>query len=113
MKAVLIPVVVALMGLGSGCPGRTSAPEGGPKPATKPQYKKGPPPGFRQLLPKGRIRAIRKPVYVSAKKARLAPDSWVLGVLIRGKAYAYSLTLLNSHEIVNDDAGGLGFAAVW
>jgi hypothetical protein len=72
-----------------------------------------PPDGFREILPRGRIAAIFEPEYVSAEKARIRPDAWVLGVVIDGQARAYSLTLLNSHEVVNDRIGDTSFAAVW
>ncbi len=68
---------------------------------------------FEQLLPRGRIAAITQPVYVSADQAEIAPDSWVLGVVINGQARAYSLNLLNAHEVVNDEIDGKPFAAVW
>lgn len=72
-----------------------------------------PPEGFRQLLPRGRIAAIFEPQYVPAEKAKIRPEAWVLGVVIHGEARAYSLTLLNSHEVVNDRIGDTSFAAVW
>jgi len=34
-------------------------------------------------------------------------------VEIDGQARAYSLNLLNRHEVVNDQIGGKSFAAVW
>ena len=71
------------------------------------------PEGFEQLLPRGRIAAITHPAYVPAEKATVAPNSWVLGVVIDGKPLAYSLNLLNSHEVVNDEQNGKHFAAVW
>ena len=71
------------------------------------------PEGYEQLLPRGRIAAITQPQYVPAAQAEIADDSWILGVVIDGKALAYSLNLLNSHEVVNDSIGDLHFAAVW
>lgn len=71
------------------------------------------PEGFRQILPRGRIAAIFEPEYVSAQEAGIRPEAWVLGVVIDGEARAYSLTLLNSHEVVNDRIGDSSFAAVW
>ena len=68
---------------------------------------------FEQLLPRGRIAAINTPVFVPAAEANIADDSWVLGVFVDGKARAYSLSLLNSHEVVNDRIGDHRFAAVW
>lgn len=71
------------------------------------------PRNFEQILPRGRIAAIDAPQFVSARQANVLPDSWVLGVLIDGKARAYSLRLLSSHEVVNDSIGSTHFAAVW
>lgn len=71
------------------------------------------PPDFRQLLPRGRIAAIDSPRFVSASAARIPGAAWVLGIVIDGEARAYSLNLLNQHEVVNDQVGGRSFAAVW
>lgn len=68
---------------------------------------------FEQLLPRGAIAAIRHPSFVSAKDADISDKEWILGVHIDGEARAYSLTLLNSHEVVNDAVGDKNFAAVW
>ncbi|RMF59590.1 MAG: DUF3179 domain-containing protein [Calditrichaeota bacterium] len=68
---------------------------------------------FHQILPRGRIAAITHPHFVPAKEAHISGNSWVLGVVIDGQARAYSLNLLNSHEIVNDQIGDKAFAAVW
>lgn len=73
----------------------------------------GRPPGYEQILPRGRIAAIDDPVYVSAREARIPDDAWVLGFEIDGHAFAYSLNLLNAHEVVNDEVAGHSFAAVW
>ncbi len=71
------------------------------------------PSDFQQLLPRGRISAVTQPEFVSADKAEIADDTWVLGVVMNGQAKAYSLNLLNSHEIVNDMFGKKPVAAVW
>ena len=68
---------------------------------------------FKQIIPRGRIAAITEPKFVSADKADVGDDSWVLGVVMDGVAKAYSLSLLNSHEVVNDQIGDTKFAAVW
>ncbi len=78
-----------------------------PSPAEKP------PKGYQQVLPRGRIASVDEPRFVSAAKAGIPPDAWVLGVVIEGQARAYSLNLLNQHEVVNDRVGGTSFAAVW
>ena len=71
------------------------------------------PPGVEQLLPRGQIAAIDHPTFVSADKAKIADDAWVLGVVVSGQPKAYSLNLLNRHEVVNDQEGDVAFAAVW
>jgi hypothetical protein len=72
-----------------------------------------PPPGVLQILPRGGIPAIFAPRFVPAAEARIPDDAWVLGVVVEGEAKAYSLNLLNRHEVVNDQSGGTAFAAVW
>ena len=72
-----------------------------------------PPPDVRQLLPRGAIPAIVDPQFVPATEAEIPVDAWVLGVVIDDQARAYSLNLLNRHEVVNDRAAGTDFAAVW
>lgn len=71
------------------------------------------PDDFRQLLPRGRIASVDQPEFVSAAEAEIPGDAWVLGVVHDGQAKAYSLNLLNRHEVVNDELGGRPIAAVW
>lgn len=71
------------------------------------------PDGVEILLPRGGIPAIFEPTFVSVAEADIDDDAWVLGVYHNGIAKAYSLNLLNHHEIVNDDFGGEPLAAVW
>ena len=71
------------------------------------------PAGVEQLLPRGRIAAIFSPEFVTAAEAEISDDAWVLGVVIGGEPKAYSLNLLNRHEVVNDHIGDTAFAAVW
>lgn len=71
------------------------------------------PPGFQRVLERGRIASIDKPEFVTASEAEVAGDSWMMGLLIDGEARAYSLSLLNHHEVVNDVVGGKPVAAVW
>ena len=68
---------------------------------------------FQQLLLRGQIPAIFEPKYVSANEADIDNDSWVFGIVIEGQPRAYSLNLLNHHEIVNDRVGESNFAVVW
>lgn len=60
-----------------------------------------PPPGVEQLLPRGRIAAIVDPRFVPAAAAELPDDAWVLGVVVDGRPKAYSLNLLNRHEVTS------------
>lgn len=71
------------------------------------------PEDFKQILPRGGIPGILNPQFVSADEADINDDSWVLGVVINDQPRAYSLNLLNSHEVVNDRIGDTAFAAVW
>ncbi len=71
------------------------------------------PDGFQQLLPRGGISAIDNPQYVTADKAKIPDRAYVFGVVIEGQPVAYSLNLLNNHEVVNDTIGETNFAAVW
>lgn len=68
---------------------------------------------FKQILPRGGIPAIVNPTYVKAEEASIGDNTWILGVVINGQARAYSLNLLNHHEIVNDNIDSTSFAAVW
>ena len=72
-----------------------------------------PPPGVEQIIPRGAIAAIFEPVFVPAAEADLPDDAWILGVGGGSEARAYSLNLLNQHEIVNDRLGDAPIAAVW
>ncbi len=87
------------------------APEpGAPQPgARKPEVH----PDFRQLIPRGRMASVDAPQFVTANEAEISGDAWVLGVEIGGEKRAYSLNLLNRHEVVNDQIGGRTFSAVW
>jgi hypothetical protein len=71
------------------------------------------PEGVQILLPRGGIPAIFEPTFVSADAAEIPDDAWILGIVIDGEAHAYSLNLLNSHEVVNDHVGDVPVAAVW
>ncbi len=81
--------------------------------ATVPAIEATPPDGVQQLIPRGAIPAVFEPHYVPAAEAEISDDAWVLGVEIEGQARAYSLNLLNHHEVVNTTVGGRDIAAVW
>lgn len=69
--------------------------------------------GFERILQRGAISSIDDPKFVSAEEAEIGEDAWILGVVVGGEARAYSLNLLNHHEIVNDEISGKPVAAVW
>lgn len=68
---------------------------------------------YRRLLERGTIASVDAPEFVSAGEADMPPGAWIFGVDIGGEARAYSLNLLNRHEVVNDLIGGKPIAAVW
>ena len=68
---------------------------------------------IRTLLPFDAIPAITDPQFVPANAAELEPDAPVIGVTFNGESHAYSLYLLNGHEIVNDVVGGQKIATTW
>ena len=81
--------------------------------AQPPKETSEPPEGYQQILPRGGIPAINNPKYVSADSAKIDDHSMVLGIVIEKVPVAFSLNLLNSHEVVNDTIGKTNFAAIW
>jgi Protein of unknown function (DUF3179) len=71
------------------------------------------PPGFQRFMARGRIPSVDDPQFVSAAAAKIPPEAWVLGVTLDGVARAYSLNLLNAHEVVNDRIGTKPVSVVW
>ena len=69
--------------------------------------------GFLKLLERGEIPAVDEPVFVPAAEADIADAAWVIGVYGGGTAKAYSINLLNEHEVVNDDLDGAPIATTW
>ncbi len=67
------------------------------------------------LLPRDAIPAIDNPVFYNASEADLEydPEELVLGVSIDGEHRAYSTSLLNGHEIVNDTIAGRPISVTW
>ena len=68
---------------------------------------------IRTLLPFDAIPAITDPRFAPATAAKLDPDAPVIGVTFNDESRAYSLYLLNGHEIVNDVVGGQKIATTW
>jgi hypothetical protein len=58
-------------------------------------------------VPKDGIPAILKPKFVTPAEAEfLNPDDKVIGVELGQQSRAYSIKILNWHEVVNDDIDG-------
>jgi hypothetical protein len=68
-----------------------------------------------ELLPPDAIPSIDNPEFYSAAEAdsEYDPNEMVLGVSINGDTRAYSTSLLDRHEIVNDEVGGQKIAVTW
>ncbi len=88
-----------------------TSPESGTTDTTDPQ----PEYDIITLLPKDAIPSIDRPRFFSAQEAdaEYDADEVVIGVEINGDARAYSVGLLSSHEIVNDNVGGRPIAVTW
>lgn len=63
---------------------------------------------------KDAIPSLSDPKFVTAKEARyMKDDDRVIGVELEGVAKAYPIKILNWHEGVNDEAGGVKFLVTW
>jgi hypothetical protein len=57
---------------------------------------------------------IRSPSYLGGLEApRMDPEEWVVGVVLKGKAYAYPVNVLNYHEIVLDTVEETPIMVCW
>jgi hypothetical protein len=65
------------------------------------------------VLPKDAIPAIFAPQFVNAEDADVDKNTPMIGVSLNGEHHAYSMYLLNRHEIVNDVVGGEPIASTW
>lgn len=68
---------------------------------------------IKYVLPRDAIPAIKNPEFVPSTKAELDDRELVIGVTIQGESRAYSVYLLNHHEIVNDTIGDNAIAVTW
>lgn len=68
---------------------------------------------IKYVLPRDAIPAIKDPEFVPGSEAGLDDKEPIIGVTINGKSHAYSVYLLNHHEIVNDKIGNDKFAVTW
>lgn len=70
-------------------------------------------PEIHTVLPVDAIPAIFEPRFLPADAADVHDDSPMIGVSFGGEHRAYSMVLLNAHEIVNDEVGGRAIASTW
>lgn len=68
---------------------------------------------IRYVLPRDAIPAIKDPEFVTANRAGLDDNEPVIGITMNGESRAYSVYLLNHHEIVNDTIGSDKIAITW
>ncbi|MCP4254867.1 MAG: DUF3179 domain-containing protein [Candidatus Scalindua sp.] len=68
---------------------------------------------IQYALPRDAIPAIKNPEFVPAEESGLDDNEPVVGVTINGESRAYSVYLLNHHEIVNDRIGDTAFVVAW
>ena len=68
---------------------------------------------FRQLIGRDVIVPIYDPLIVSAAEAGFTPDELVMGVALNGESRAYSVGMMRSREIANDELGGVPLLVTW
>jgi len=65
------------------------------------------------LLPYDAILPVYKPEFGPADQVPLDDDELVIGISLNGESKAYSITVLRSREMVNDELGGLPILVTW
>ncbi len=69
---------------------------------------------IQTILPEDAIPAIVNPTYETVAAASdFRNDEPVIGVVVNGDARAFPLSMLSSHEIVDDTIGGKPIAVTW
>ena len=72
---------------------------------------------YRDMAPVLDTPVILSPAEVTernaARKPYLIPDDLVIGVTRNGQARAYPISILNVHEIINDELDGVPLAVTW
>jgi hypothetical protein len=65
------------------------------------------------LLPYDAILPVYNPEFGTADQVPLDDDELVIGISLNGESKAYSITVLRSREMVNDELGGLPILVTW
>jgi hypothetical protein len=115
LRFLLLVVGITTAGVATGAvlaPEAVSPTDAPPAQPSSPRLP-SPPEGVQVVLPPDAIRAIDAPEFVAAGAAQVAPSSPMLLLTGEHEARAYSLHLLNRHEIVNDHWQGVPIAVTW
>jgi hypothetical protein len=65
------------------------------------------------LLPYDAILPVYNPEFGAADQVPLDDEELVIGISLDGESKAYSITVLRSREMVNDELGGLPILVTW
>ena len=65
------------------------------------------------LLPYDAIFPVYDPEFDTADQVPLDDEELVIGISLNGESKAYSITVLRSREMVNDELGGLPILVTW
>ena len=68
---------------------------------------------FPQLLPFDGIRPVYDPQFATAEDAPLDDNELIIGIALDGEAKAYSISVLNFREMVNDELAGIPTLVTW
>ncbi len=69
----------------------------------------------RQVVPRDAFPVLTDPEMVDVRRAseELRDDEPVIGLVLNGEARAWPISVMGSHELVNDRIGGIPIAVSW
>jgi hypothetical protein len=113
---IVVAFLLASCGVGAG-PSDSAAQIETPSPvagqSAEPEVTEVPGFNWNQLLSRDSIRPIYEPEFVTAGESGYDDEELVMGVAIKGEAKAYSVSVLNSREMVNDELAGTPILVTW
>ena len=68
---------------------------------------------YPRLIPFDGIRPVYDPKFITAAESTLVDDELVIGVAFGDEAKAYSITVLRTREMVNDELAGRPILVTW
>jgi hypothetical protein len=68
---------------------------------------------FDPLLPFDAIPPVYDPNFLPTDEIQYKDEELVIGVVLNGEAKAYSITVLRSREMVNDELAGIPILVTW